>query len=66
MAKCYNCLFYDKSYDDFRQEYDDVIKIGDDQPPKHYCSMYDSNIPADIFYKEAACPFFVPKVLANK
>ena len=58
---CNNCLFYDKQYDDMRQEYDDVIVVGNDQPPKHFCVQYEDGIPKDIFYGGNACKFFIEK-----
>lgn len=58
MALCDNCLFYDKAEDEFRQEYDDCLVVGYDEPPKHYCPMYDNNIPMKIFYKNADCQFY--------
>ena len=60
-AQCSKCLFYDEKYDNFRQEYDDVIVVDNDQPPKHFCLLYESGIPSNIFYDGNACKFFVEK-----
>lgn len=60
-APCNNCLFYDKQYDDMRQEYDDIIVVGNNQPLKHFCVQYEGGIPTDIFYGGSACKFFIEK-----
>ena len=60
MAYCKTCLFYDKRYDEFRQNYDDVIEEGNTQE-KHYCVMYEDNIPNKIYYQGAKCPFYGEK-----
>ena len=57
MALCDNCLFYREDYDEFRQNYDDTEKVGDNTI-KHYCPMYDDNIPNGIFYGGENCEFF--------
>lgn len=59
-SPCNKCLFYDKQYDNFRQEYDDIIVLGNNQPEAHYCPMYLDNIPNAIFYDGAKCEFFEP------
>ena len=61
MASCKNCKIYRKEYDEFRQEFDDEIVVNDTNPPNHYCAMYDDNIPPDIFYNGADCPYYEPK-----
>lgn len=62
---CERCLNYSKQLDEFRQQYDDVIVIDSTEPGKHYCPMYDDNIPAEIFYNNAECEFFVEKGETN-
>lgn len=57
MALCDTCMFYNKQYDEFRQQYDDVID-GENRE-KHFCTMYDDNIPLDITYKNADCPHYL-------
>ena len=64
MSLCSKCIFYNKDYDERLQEYDDVIKIGDDRE-KHHCPMYDDNIPPNIFYDDGECEFFTEKEAAN-
>lgn len=61
MALCDNCMLYNKQEDEFRQQYDDVVEIDGDKRQKHYCSMYDDNIPNKIFYENGDCPFHIPK-----
>lgn len=61
MALCDNCKFYDKEHDEFRQQYDDVVKINGDKREKHYCIMYTDYIPFDIFYNNGDCPYHLPK-----
>jgi hypothetical protein len=58
---CNGCLNYSKEIDEFRQRFDDVVVIGSTEPEKHYCPMYDDNIPAAIFYENAECEFFIEK-----
>ena len=61
MALCDNCMLYNKQEDEFRQQYDDVVEIDGDKRQKHYCSMYDDNIPYKIFYENGDCLFHIPK-----
>lgn len=61
MALCGNCKIYNTKYDEFRQDWNDTIT----EPPApnlpHHCIMYEDNIPDDIFYNGANCPFYEPK-----
>ena len=58
MALCDSCQNYDKSYDEFRQNYDDVIIENGDKRQKHYCNMYDDHIPFGIFYENENCVYY--------
>lgn len=57
MAYCDICIFYDKQYDEFQQNYDDVITEGENQV-LHHCPMYIDHIPNRIFYHNAECEFY--------
>lgn len=61
MALCDNCIFYNKDYDEFRQGYNDVIIIDEKPRLKHYCTMYNSNLPQGIWYNNADCPYYEKK-----
>lgn len=58
MAFCKGCAFYNEEYDEMRHNYDDTIIKGETEQ-NHYCTMYDSNIPKDIFYGDGKCPYFI-------
>lgn len=58
MALCDTCAFYNKQIDEFRQQYDDTIIENADSRQKHYCPMYDDNIPLDISYNNGDCPYY--------
>lgn len=57
MALCSSCFFFDEEYDDFRKQYDDVVKEKK-EPEKHYCPMYYDHIPHDIYHKNADCDYY--------
>ena len=57
---CESCLNYSKSYDEFRQQYYDAIKL-DDNIEKHGCVMYDDCIPAKIWADKDKCPYYIKK-----
>ena len=54
-------MFWRADYDEFRQGFDDTIKVDNSAPLNHYCVMYDDNIPPDIFYAGAECQYFISK-----
>ena len=58
---CDNCSAYRKEYDDFRQEYEDVVIIGYKGPESHFCPMYDSSIPRRIWENGDPCEFYQEK-----
>lgn len=58
MALCDSCIYYKKEYDEFRQSYDDVVVIDSTTPKKHFCRMYNSNIPKGIWYDNKNCPYY--------
>ena len=59
MALCDTCLLYSKQYDEFRQRYNDVID--GDKKEKHFCTMYNDNIPHNIFYNNGECQYYNKK-----
>lgn len=61
MALCDTCVNNIKSYDEFRQKYDDTIIKNGDKRKKHYCPMNDDNIPLDIWYNNADCPYYIKR-----
>ena len=58
MEYCKKCIFYDKEYDELRQNGDDTIIIGEEQEEKHYCRMYDSGIDEDIVKGKKKCDYY--------
>lgn len=58
---CDTCLNYKKEYDEFRQQYVDLIVIGKTRPEPHFCPMYDNNIPDEIYHDGAQCEFYIRK-----
>jgi hypothetical protein len=60
MRLCSKCRFYSREYDEGRQEWDDVVKIGDDTE-LHHCPMYEDHIPKEIYDGDADCVFYEPK-----
>ena len=58
MPLCDQCRFYNAEYDEMRQQYDDVIKIGDEKE-KHHCPMYESQIPDEVYYDNKDCKYFI-------
>ena len=61
MALCDKCALFDRSYNEFRSQYDDVIEIDGDKREKKYCVMYSNSIPQNITYNNGDCPYFTPK-----
>lgn len=59
MALCDTCLHYMQKFDELRQNFDDVIvEKAKDKRQKHFCPMYDDNIPNEIYYENADCMFY--------
>ena len=61
MIKCKNCMHYDKEYDEFRQQYDDIIIIGQENRKVHHCILYDNEIPSETWKNKEECPDFFDK-----
>ena len=61
MALCDTCINYNKEYDEYRQQFDDVIQLNGDKREKHHCLMYDDYIPNKIFHENGKCPYFMSK-----
>ena len=59
-SQCKQCLFYDKEYDKLRQQWDDVIIIGQENMVKHYCNVFKP-IPQAIANGQTKCSAFIPK-----
>ena len=60
MGRCERCQYYNKEYDEARQQFDDVIRIGDDTV-KHHCIMYLGQIPNGIYYDGKECLYYEEK-----
>lgn len=61
MALCNKCKVYNTQYDEFRQNWDDILLEPPAQNTPHYCIMYEDNIPNKIYYDGAVCKFYEPK-----
>lgn len=61
MVLCDSCFFYDRRYDEFCQNYDDVIVEDADERKKHYCPMYNDHIPFAISYENGDCAYYLQK-----
>ena len=57
---CGKCANYSKDYDSFRQEYYDVVKVGENTAD-HGCVMYDDHIPHDVWNGAGDCPYYIKK-----
>lgn len=60
MALCSKCTFMNKQYDEFRQDYNDAIVVGN-TTVEHFCPMYDDHIPNGIYYKGEKCEYYMEK-----
>lgn len=60
---CNNCFHFRKEYDEFRQQYVDMIVVDNTEPEQHFCPMYDDHIPNEIYYADHDCEFFLEKVV---
>lgn len=58
MEYCKGCIFYDEKYDEMLQSGDDVIVEGKPTEEKHYCRLYESNIPDGIVKGTKECKYF--------
>ena len=61
VRQCSNCEFYNKQEDQFRQQFVDILRIGEDEPQQHFCPMYDSHIPTEIYYDGGKCKYYTKK-----
>lgn len=61
MALCNSCVFMNKKYDEFRQNYDDTIVEGENII-HHFCPIYNDHIPNEIYYDNADCEYYFKKV----
>lgn len=61
MALCDSCVFYDRSDDEFRQNFDDVIAEDEDEREKHYCPMYNDHIPFAISHENEDCEYYLKR-----
>lgn len=61
MINCKNCKYYSKEFDEFRQQFDDVIVVGQENREKHYCIFYNDHIPSEIWGNKENCPYFEQK-----
>lgn len=63
MINCGNCKNYNKQFDDFIQEHEDIAIEGKEEQERHYCPYYDKiyeGIPNIIWNNKEKCPFFAP------
>jgi len=58
MALCDSCIFYNKQYDELRQETIDTKNLNGGE---HFCFMYQQEIPAAIWQHNADCEYFEKK-----
>ena len=56
---CDTCMNYRKEFDEFRQQFDDIIVIDNTRPEPHFCPMYDNRIPDGIYYNGDTCEFYI-------
>ena len=61
MALCNTCEWYNKEYDEYRGNFDDIITVDGDRRPNHFCIAYDEKMPKKIWYKNGNCPFYKKK-----
>lgn len=59
--QCDKCVNYNARIDEFRQGYVDIIEKGKKEMEQHFCPMYDSHIPNEIYYNGKECPYFLEK-----
>ena len=59
MEYCKTCALYDSEYDELRRSGDDVIVIGQENTERHYCRMYDTNIPPEVVENKKRCEFHI-------
>ena len=65
MSQCKQCLFYDKEYDKLRQQWDDIIIVGQEDVIKYYCYVH-SPIPQEILNDQTKCFSFVLRDVGEK
>ena len=66
MEQCKNCIFFDKEYDELRQEYNDVVYAQQEIKEKHFCRLYwditqGGVIPQEVWENKVKCKYFVSK-----
>lgn len=54
MKNCEGCFSYDKEYDNLRMRFNDALIEGKEKC--HFCIMFESGIPNDIWHNKKECP----------